>query len=81
MKSIIKNDMSFTILKYIGKGKEGYAFLVSDKEKEYVIKMIHHEKTNCYTPDDKLASEVAAYKRLSEIGIRMPKLLSVDIEK
>ena len=74
------NSRVFSIIKLLGKGKGGYSYLVTDGKKEYVIKQIHHEPCSYYQFGDKLQSELDDYKRLSDIGIAMPKLLDYDRE-
>lgn len=69
------NDREFTVLKLLGKGKGGYSWLVTDGEKEYVLKQIHHEPCDYYTFGDKLASELRDYERLRAVGIPLPRLL------
>ena len=78
MKSISVNNKSFTLINLLGKGKGGYSYLVTDREREYVVKQIHHEPCDYYKFGDKLESELRDYKRLSEIGISLPKLLDTD---
>ena len=73
------NGKPFTVLKLLGKGKGGYSYLVMDGEGEYVLKQIHHEPCDYYQFGDKLQSELNDYRRLSAIGIRMPKLLDADV--
>ncbi len=75
------NHQSFFIIKLLGKGKGGYSYLVTDKEKQYVLKQIHHEPCDYYQFGNKIEAEINDYKRLKEIGIRMPEMLDVDIEK
>ena len=75
------NGKCFTILKLLGKGKGGYSYLVMDGEGEYVLKQIHHEPCDYYQFGDKLQSELNDYRRLSAIGIRMPRLLDADMEQ
>ena len=72
------NGREFQVLKLLGKGKGGYSYLVTDGEKQYVLKQIHHEPCDYYTFGDKLASELRAYRWLREIGIPMPQLLEAD---
>ena len=72
------NGQEFDVIRLLGKGKGGYAYLVTDGEAEYVLKQIHHEPCSYYTFGDKLASELRDYERLSSIGIPMPALLDVD---
>ena len=75
------NGRSYTVIRLLGKGKGGYSYLVTDGERDYVLKQIHHEPCDYYTFGDKLASEVRDYDRLRAIGIPMPSLLAVDRER
>lgn len=69
------------MIKLLGKGKGGYAYLVTDGKQCYVLKQIHHEPCDYYQFGNKLEAELTDYRRLQKIGIRMPKLLEVDVEK
>lgn len=73
------NGKEFQVLKLLGKGKGGYSYLVSDDVKEYVLKQIHHEPCDYYQFGNKLESELRDYRKLKEIGIRVPELLDVDV--
>lgn len=75
------NDKEYTILRLLGKGKGGYSYLATDGEKQYVLKQIHHEPCAYYQFGDKMESELNDYKRLTDIGLRMPKLLDYDKEQ
>ena len=77
--SVNKNE--YRIKKLLGKGKGGYSYLVENNGKEYVLKQIHHEPCEYYQFGDKLQSEINDYNKLKSIGIRMPALLDIDIEK
>lgn len=72
------NGKEFQVLKLLGKGKGGYSYLVSDGAEEYVLKQIHHEPCDYYQFGNKLESELRDYRKLKEIGIRVPELLDVD---
>lgn len=72
------NGKEYSLLRLLGKGKGGYSYLVSDGEREYVLKQIHHEPCSYYQFGDKLASELRDYETLKKIGIPMPALLEVD---
>ena len=72
------NGKDYQVLRLLGKGKGGYSYLVTDGERQYVLKQIHHEPCDYYTFGNKLESELRDYARLREIGIPMPKLLEVD---
>lgn len=73
------NEKEYRVLSLLGKGKGGYSYLVTDGEQQYVLKQIHHEPCSYYQFGDKLQSELTDYKRLSEIGIRMPVMFDVDV--
>ena len=81
METMKVNDREFAVCKLLGKGKGGYSYLVTDGQREYVVKQIHHEPCDYYQFGDKLASEQRDYQRLVEIGIPMPELLDVDTER
>lgn len=76
---ITVNGKPFTVQRLLGKGKGGYSYLVTDGGGEYVLKQIHHEPCDYYQFGDKLQSELNDYRRLSAIGIRMPRLLDADV--
>ena len=80
LEKIKVNEKEFLIIKLLGKGKGGYSYLVSDDKDQYVVKQIHHEPCDYYKFDDKLQSEINDYKRLYNAGIKMPKMLDVDID-
>ena len=45
------------------------------------MKQIHHEPCDYYQFGNKLESELKDYKRLQQIGIRMPEMYEVDVEQ
>ena len=74
------NEKQYSIIKLLGKGKGGYSYLATDGIHQYVLKQIHHEPCDYYQFGNKIEAEINDYKRLKEIGIRMPLLLDVDIQ-
>lgn len=72
------NDKSFAVIRLLGKGKGGYSYLVTDGERELVVKQIHHEPCDYYRFGNKLESELRDYERLKAVGIPMPQLLDTD---
>lgn len=75
------NGKEYALLKLLGKGKGGYSWLAeADDGRAVTLKQIHHEPCDYYQFGDKLAAELADYRRLSEIGIPMPEMLDVDRE-
>lgn len=81
MNTMDVNGKSFHVIELLGKGKGGYSYLVTDGQQEYVLKQIHHEPCDYYTFGDKIQSELRDYERLTQVGIRMPKLLDVDVQQ
>ena len=75
------NGIEYTILKLLGHGKGGYSYLVQKEEYLYVLKQIHHEPCDYYSFGNKIEAEQRDYNRLLEIGVRIPKMLDIDIEK
>lgn len=75
------NHKEYQILKLLGKGKGGYSYLATDGEQKYVLKQIHHEPCDYYQFGNKIEAELNDYKRLKEIGIRMPSMLDVDLDE
>ena len=78
MDMISVNGKQFSILRLLGKGKGGYSYLVTDGHAQYVVKQIHHEPCVYYTFGNKLESELRDYRRLADVGLRLPELLEVD---
>lgn len=74
------NQIEYSITKLLGKGKGGYSYLAEKDGKQYVLKQIHHEPCDYYTFGNKIESEKNDYARLVEAGIRIPKMLDIDIE-
>ena len=78
MEQMTVNGKAFAVQRLLGHGKGGYSYLVTDGEREYVLKQIHHEPCDYYQFGDKIGAELGDYQRLSAIGIPMPKLVDVD---
>lgn len=74
------NGIEYSIIKLLGKGKGGYSYLAERDGKKYVLKQIHHEPCDYYNFGNKIESEIRDYSALVNIGIRMPKMLAVDVE-
>ena len=43
MEKMTVNGREFEVLRLLGKGKGGYSYLVTDGERRFVLKQIHHE--------------------------------------
>ena len=37
------NGRDYEVIRLLGKGKGGYSYLVTDGQRDYVLKQIHHE--------------------------------------
>ena len=81
METLSVNQKEYSVIRLLGKGKGGYSYLVTDGNRQYVLKQIHHEPCDYYTFGDKLASELRDYEILTGIGLPLPKLLDVDTGK
>lgn len=79
-KTMTVNGTEYTIIRLLGHGKGGYSYLARQNGEQAVIKQIHHEPCSYYTFGNKLEAERHDYERLKSAGIRIPKLLDVDIE-
>ena len=77
--SINVNETEYTILKLLGHGKGGYSYLAERNSHQYVLKQIHHEPCDYYTFGNKIEAEQYDYQRLLNAGIRIPKMLDIDI--
>lgn len=74
------NGKEYRIVKLLGKGKGGYSYLAKRSGEQYVLKQIHHEPCEYYQFGNKIEAEVNDYKRLLDIGIRMPQMIDVDYD-
>jgi tRNA A-37 threonylcarbamoyl transferase component Bud32 len=77
---MIVNNIEYNVIKLLGHGKGGYSYLVELDNKYYVLKQIHHEPCSYYTFGNKIESEINDYNKLIQTGIRMPKMIDVDIK-
>lgn len=68
----------FSIVRFLGKGKSGYSFLVQAGNTLQVLKVIHHEACDYYQFDDKLAAEIEAYQQLKNSAVTIPQLVDYD---
>ena len=73
------NDIPYQLLSLLGKGKGGYSYLAEKDGRQYVLKQIHHEPCPYYTFGNKIQAERNDYDRLTAAGIRIPKMLDIDV--
>jgi hypothetical protein len=71
----------YKVLRFLGRGKSAYSYLIEYEGALAVLKDIHHEPVPQYSFSDKLAHEVEGYERLVPTGLAIPKLLVVNQEK
>ena len=74
------NKIEYDIIKLLGKGKGGYSYLAERDGKQYVLKQIHHEPCDYYTFGNKIESERVDYDRLLATGIKIPRMIDIDVE-
>ena len=75
------NGVTYKLERLLGKGKGGYSYLAKVGDKEYVLKQIHHEPCEYYQFGNKIEAESNDYQRLLDAGIRIPKMIDIDVEK
>ena len=75
------HGITYKLDRLLGKGKGGYSYLAKAEDSEYVLKQIHHEPCEYYKFGNKIEAEQRDYQRLLEAGIRVPKMIDIDLEK
>jgi len=70
---------TYRIRKLLGHGKGGYSYLAEGGNGAVVLKQIHHEPCSYYSFGNKIEAEQRDYERLKNAGIRIPKMLAVDV--
>ena len=80
LKILTVNGLEYNIIKLLGKGKGGYSYLAERNNRTFVLKQIHHEPCDYYTFGNKIESELRDYEKLMQIGMKMPKMLDIDIQ-
>lgn len=74
------NNIEYQVIKLLGHGKGGYSYLVEKENQYFVLKQIHHEPCDYYTFGNKIESERNDYHKLINLGIKMPKMIDIDIQ-
>ena len=70
----------YRILRLLGHGKGGYSYLAEDDGQQVVVKQIHHEPCDYYAFGNKIEAEQRDYERLRAAGIRIPRMLAIDLD-
>ena len=73
------NQKEYKIVKLLGHGKGGYSYLAKREGNLYVLKQIHHEPCEYYSFGNKIEAEQNDYNRLLQTGIRIPRMLDIDV--
>lgn len=76
---LLVNSIEYQIIRLLGHGKGGYSYLAERDGQYVVLKQIHHEPCDYYTFGNKIEAEQNDYQRLLKTGIRIPKMLDIDI--
>ena len=76
--SLAVNEKAYRIVRLLGKGKGGYSYLAEQDGHPVVVKQIHHEPCDYYTFGNKIEAELQDYERLQKVGIRIPRMHTVD---
>ena len=71
----------YEIIHLLGHGKGGYSYLAQADGKQFVVKQIHHEPCNYYSFGNKIEAECRDYERLLAAGIRIPRMVAVDMDR
>lgn len=74
------NGTEYEIIRLLGHGKGGYSYLAKINGDYVVLKQIHHEPCSYYSFGNKIEAERHDYERLRNAGIRIPKMLDIDLE-
>ena len=77
---MLVNQTEYAVVKLLGHGKGGYSYLAERDGQKYVLKQIHHEPCDYYSFGNKIEAEQHDYQRLLQTGIRLPRMLDIDIE-
>ena len=77
---MLVNQAEYNIIRLLGRGKVGYSYLAERDGKYYVLKQIHHEPCDYYTFGNKIEAERNDYARLCETGIKVPRMIDIDIQ-
>ena len=77
---LIVCEKPYRILKLLGHGKGGYSYLAEDDGQRVVVKKIHHEPCDYYAFGNKIKAEQRDYERLQAAGIRIPRLMAIDMD-
>ena len=81
-KTLTVNGTPYDVLRLLGKGNGGYSFLVRSQTHPpvlYVLKQIHYGPYDYYQYDDKMQAEIRDYRKLRELGVKLPAMLDIGL--
>ena len=78
-RTVAVNGAELRLLCLLGHGKGGYSYLAETDGRRVVLKQIHHEPCDYYAFGNKIEAERHDYARLQSAGIRVPRLLDIDL--
>ena len=78
--SLSVNGTEYRLLSLLGRGKGGFSYLAERGGTRVVLKQIHHESCDYYAFGNKIEAERFDYARLTAAGIRMPRMMDIDME-
>lgn len=79
--NIISYIEDYKIIKCLGRGKSAYSYLVKKDHVYYVYKQMHQEHIDYYHFNNKLENELKAYEILKFFPLKIPKLISYNLDK
>ncbi len=79
-KTLSVNGAEYRLVSLLGRGKGGYSYLAERGGERVVLKQIHHEPCDYYAFGNKIEAERNDYARLQRAGIRIPRMLDIDLE-
>lgn len=80
MNRVVVCNKEYDIVKLLGHGKGGYSYLAKSNGTMVVLKQIHHEPCEYYNFGNKIEAECRDYERLCTTGIRIPKMIAMDMK-
>lgn len=72
------NERDYTVVRQLPEGKSGTSWIVTDGEKQYVLK---ESAGDLMSPRELTERQSQSYQQLSKAGIRIPALVDVDYER
>lgn len=84
MKTITVNGRAYDVHRLVGQGEHSYTFQVSDHDiptRRYSLKQMVYTPGKLHRVGQHVREDIEDYRRLCELGIRVPGMMDVDIER